>query len=89
MARDFFGKAMKNRPGSIEINVLIQRTNEREDLRQQIATRVSERDALQGRCERLRKGLQNLLTQDDVPFGATPVSAPDAPAASPAAGGQS
>src|SRR5262245_52761764 len=32
---------------------------ERDDLRQQIATRTSERDNLQLRCDRMKKGLQN------------------------------
>ena len=41
---------------------------ERDDLRGQVVSRISERDSLQGRCDRLRKGLQNLLTQDDAPL---------------------
>jgi chromosome segregation ATPase len=38
---------------------------ERDGLRQQLDSRTSERDLLQARCERLKKGLQNLLGQDD------------------------
>jgi hypothetical protein len=38
---------------------------ERDLLAQQVRVRVSERDALQLRCDRLKKGLQNLLGQDD------------------------
>jgi uncharacterized coiled-coil DUF342 family protein len=38
---------------------------ERDSLRQQIATRTNERDNLQQRCDRMKKGLQNLLGQDD------------------------
>lgn len=38
---------------------------ERDSLRDQISTRTSERDNLQQRCDRLKKGLQNLLGQDD------------------------
>ena len=34
-------------------------------LRQQMVSRTSERDNLQLRCDRLKKGLQNLLGQDD------------------------
>lgn len=41
---------------------------EREELRQQLGARTHERDTLQGRCERLRTGLQTLLTQDESPF---------------------
>jgi septal ring factor EnvC (AmiA/AmiB activator) len=38
---------------------------ERNELRQIVESRTSERDLLQTRCERLKKGLQNLLGQDD------------------------
>src|SRR5262249_4139751 len=38
---------------------------ERDDLRQQITTRTGERDTLQQRCDRMKKGLQSLLGQDD------------------------
>jgi septal ring factor EnvC (AmiA/AmiB activator) len=38
---------------------------ERDGLRQQLDSRTSERDLLQARCDRMKKGLQNLLGQDD------------------------
>jgi TolA-binding protein len=38
---------------------------ERDTLREQINKSTSERDNLQQRCDRLKKGLQNLLGQDD------------------------
>jgi chromosome segregation ATPase len=47
---------------------LAQKTSDLDELRQQIAQKVTERDALQGRCERLKKGLQSLLTQEEGPF---------------------
>src|SRR5262249_30292891 len=45
---------------------------ERDDLRHQIEARTNERDALQVRCDRLKKGLQNLLGQDEAYFAAPP-----------------
>jgi septal ring factor EnvC (AmiA/AmiB activator) len=46
---------------------------ERDELRQIVESRTSERDVLQTRCERLKKGLQNLLGQDDaMATGTTP-----------------
>ena len=38
---------------------------EREELRKQVEVRIGERDVLQARCDRLKKGIQNLLGQDD------------------------
>ena len=38
---------------------------ERDDLRQQIDSRTGERDQLQAGCDKLKKGLQTLLGQDD------------------------
>jgi chromosome segregation ATPase len=38
---------------------------ERDELRKQIELRSGERDVLQARCDRLKKGIQNLLGQDD------------------------
>lgn len=38
---------------------------ERDSLRQEVASRTNERDNLQLRCDRIKKGLQNLLGQDD------------------------
>ena len=49
---------------------------ERDSLRQQIATRTNERDNLKVRCERMKKGLQELLGQDDalLPVPAAPTA---------------
>lgn len=47
---------------------------ERDELRQQITTRTSERDTLQLRCDRMKKGLQNLLGQDDALLPAPPTT---------------
>jgi len=49
---------------------------ERDSLREQIATRTNERDNLKVRCERLKKGLQELLGQDDalLPVPAAPTA---------------
>src|SRR5579871_6468592 len=44
---------------------------ERDALRKQIATRTTERDTLKVRCDRLKKGLQELLGQDDAMLPAT------------------
>ena len=51
-------------------------TKERDSLRQQIATRTNERDNLKVRCERMNKGLQELLGQDDalLPTPAAPTA---------------
>jgi|SRR5665213_2125293 len=38
---------------------------ERDSLRQQMEVRTGERDMLQTRCEKMKKGLQTLLGQDD------------------------
>jgi hypothetical protein len=38
---------------------------ERDELRRQLEQRTGERDVLQSRCDRLKKGLQSLLGQDD------------------------
>jgi len=50
---------------------LTEKQRERDTLRQQVATCTSERDNLQLRCDRLKKGLQNLLGQDDAMLPAT------------------
>ena len=55
---------------------------ERDGFRQQLEARTGERDLLQSRCDRMKKGLQSLLGQDDAMLSpATPpvmstVSAP-------------
>ena len=38
---------------------------ERDELRLQVDARTGERDQLQTRCEKMKKGLQTLLGQDD------------------------
>ena len=43
---------------------------ERDELRDQVKARTGERDGLQVRCDRLKKGLQNLLGEDDAALGA-------------------
>ncbi len=66
-----------------------------DQLRKTVDSRTTERDALQVRCERLKKGLQSLLGQDEptVPAIAptSPVSTTTEPTAipEPAQGGQS
>jgi outer membrane murein-binding lipoprotein Lpp len=52
---------------------------ERDELRQQIEARTGERDLLQGRCDRLKKGLQNLLGQDDAAMASPSPSVSNAP----------
>jgi chromosome segregation ATPase len=44
--------------------LLAQRTLERDNLRAELSMRMSEREALTNRCEKLRKGLQSLLQED-------------------------
>ncbi len=43
---------------------LVQRTLERDNLRAELSARMSEREVLTSRCEKLRKGLQSLLQED-------------------------
>ena len=38
---------------------------QRDEFRAQVTARTGERDTLQTRCDRLKKGLQNLLGEDD------------------------
>ena len=52
---------------------LAQRTAERDNLRLQLTQRLAERDTVLGRYERLRKGLQGLVTHDDTPLPPAPV----------------
>jgi hypothetical protein len=44
-----------------------QLSGERDDLKQQLTQRLTERDTVLGRYDRLRKGLQNLMNVDDTP----------------------
>jgi TolA-binding protein len=57
---------------------------ERDELRRQLASRTNERDVLRNRVEKLKRGLQSLITQDDPaqPPG-PPVSASECPVADP------
>jgi len=52
---------------------------ERDELRLQIDSRTSERDFQQGRCERLKKGLQELLGQDAASLGTPAPTSPTSP----------
>jgi septal ring factor EnvC (AmiA/AmiB activator) len=64
----------------------LQRTlvRERDSYKQQLELRTNERDHMQMRCERLKKGLQSLIGQDDAMIGpslspatlASPASSP-------------
>ena len=74
--------------------LLVARTNERDDLRQQVSQRIVERDTLTGRVDKLRKGMQQLMAQDDYPAGNVPgtptsPSIPTAVSAAPSLGGNS
>jgi hypothetical protein len=50
---------------------------ERDALKKEVASRTGERDLLQARCDRLKKGLQSLLGEDEAVAhpAATPVTA--------------
>jgi hypothetical protein len=50
---------------------------ERDALKKEVASRTGERDLLQARCDRLKKGLQSLLGEDDAMLrpASTPVTA--------------
>ena len=74
--------------------MLVARTNERDDLRQQVAQRIVERDTFHTRVDTLRKGMQQLLTQDENPATTSPgttesLPTPAASNAGPTLGGQS
>jgi hypothetical protein len=74
--------------------MLVARTNDRDDLRQQVSQRIVERDSLNSRVDKLRKGMQQLMSQDDNPAAnvpGTPGSSPIPAAmnAVPALGGNS
>jgi chromosome segregation ATPase len=60
-----------------EVQKLI--AKERDDLRLQIEARINERDGLQTRCDRLKKGLQNLLGQDDAAIASPSPTIPNTP----------
>ena len=60
---------------------------ERDELVQQVGARTTERDAIQGQLDQVRKGLRSLLGQTEAAGGVTP--APAGSAAPPAADGKS
>jgi hypothetical protein len=60
-----------------ELDTLQAAAKERDQLRQQVENRTTERDALQIRCDRLKKGLQSLLGQDDAMLPAGHQPGPD------------
>jgi chromosome segregation ATPase len=91
-ARDQFRKraaALEEERGKLqqELAVLNGVVQERDELRRQVASRTGERDALQARCDRLKKGLQNLLGQDEA--AAPPPAQPVTSAADATPGGKS
>jgi predicted RNase H-like nuclease (RuvC/YqgF family) len=49
-----------------ELTLKQEAEKERDDLRKQIETRIGERDQLQARCDRLKKGIQSLLGDEGV-----------------------
>src|SRR5262245_29181644 len=55
---------------------LAQRTNERDLLRRDLNVTTAERDTVMGRYDRLRRGLQEVMAQDDDSQGASAVPAP-------------
>jgi TolA-binding protein len=77
-ARDQFRKrvaTLEEERGKLQQELAVQNAllQERDELRRQVASRTGERDALQARCDRMKKGLQSLLGQDDA---AAPASTP-------------
>ena len=71
--------------------LLVARTNDRDDLRQQVSQRIVERDNFSSRIDKLRKGMQQLMSQDESPATTTPGSTPTPSAmiAGPRLGGNS
>lgn len=62
--------------------LVAERNGERDDLRQQLAQKTVERDSLATRCERFRKGVQQLLISDANPAPQGPtLSLPNATSA--------
>lgn len=53
---------------------------QREEMRQALVSRTSERDKLKERAERLRKGLQSMLSADEGTDGGKPAATSAAPA---------
>jgi septal ring factor EnvC (AmiA/AmiB activator) len=47
---------------------------DRDNIKHQLESRTTERDTLQTRCDRMKKGLQNLLGQDDAMLSSPPTT---------------
>ena len=64
---------------------------DRDDLRQQVSQRIVERDNFSSRIDKLRKGMKQLMSQDESPATTTPGSTPTPSAmiAGPRLGGNS
>jgi septal ring factor EnvC (AmiA/AmiB activator) len=62
-------------------------TKERDELVQQVGARTTERDAVQGQLDQVRKGLRNLLGQTEAAIGSPPM--PTASASASGSGGKS
>jgi septal ring factor EnvC (AmiA/AmiB activator) len=62
---------------------------ERDQLRQAVEARTTERDALQNRCARLKKGLQAVLGEDNTLETTTPAPVSSGPENQATSGGQS
>jgi uncharacterized coiled-coil DUF342 family protein len=63
-------------------------TKERDELVQQVSARTTERDAVQGQLEQVRKGLRTLLGQTEAAIG-TPAPAPSLSVTAPPSGDKS
>jgi chromosome segregation ATPase len=81
--------ALEEERANLQKELAIQKAviQERDNLRAQVNSRTTERDALQQRCDRLKKGLQSLLGQDEAAGTATgvPVTSANASADEPVA----
>jgi DNA repair exonuclease SbcCD ATPase subunit len=73
-----------------ELTLKQETEKERDDLRKQLEARAGERDQLQARCDRLKKGIQNLIGQDEgaAPGASGPSLTNTAPAAANVTDGQ-
>ncbi len=64
-------------------------TKDRDELHKQFEQRTGERDLFQTRCDRLRKGIQSLIGQDDAMLPPAPAVTPVISTAGTVGGGQS
>jgi hypothetical protein len=71
-----------------ELALKLEVEKEREGFRKQVETRTTERDLLQARCDRLKKGIQNLLGQDDGPTAGLSPAAANVTDSQPSGGGK-